>query len=132
MGRFALARRDEPIEFHGKAPNRPIDLLKALVALGGHAVADARLIDILWPDPARAGSGKALEIAIHRLRKLLGAEGAVVVGHRAVTLSSRQVWVDAWELERMLASLVPVGAPPPIHLLEAKAADVLALYRGHF
>jgi LuxR family maltose regulon positive regulatory protein len=70
---------------------------------------------------------------VHRLRKLLGFDEAVLVTDRRVTLNSQIVWVDAWALERALTPLAAaVNAEPVIAPLETAASHVLHLYRGHF
>ena len=134
LGGFAIEVRGEPLRSEGKSQRRPLDLLKALIALGGRDVPAHVLIDLLWPEPLEDGGQKALEITVHRLRRLLLSDDAVRVTDRRVTLDATLVWVDAWTLERMLARLVGMagGPEPAIEGLEAAAARALDLYRGEF
>lgn len=134
LGGFAIEVRGEPMRFEGKSQRRPLDLLKALIALGGRDVPARVLIDLLWPEPLEDGGQKALEITVHRLRRLLLSDDAVRVTDRRVTLDAGLVWVDAWTLERMLARLIGTagGPEPAIADLEAAAAGALDLYRGEF
>jgi LuxR family maltose regulon positive regulatory protein len=133
FGRFGILRDESPVRFEGKAQRKPIEFLKVLIAFGGRDVAAEELIDTIWPDPL-AGGQKAIEITVHRLRKLLGQDDAVLVTDRRVTLNPRIVWVDLWALERRLALVVPAvhAALPARGALEAAAPDILDLYRGHF
>ena len=134
LGDFAIEVRGEPLRFEGKSQRKPLDLLKALIALGGRDVPAHVLIDLLWPEPLEDGGQKALEITVHRLRRLLRSDDAVRVTDRRVTLDATLTWVDAWTLERMLAKLVGTagGPEPAIDALEAAASRVLELYCGEF
>ena len=134
LGGFAVEVRGEPLRFEGKSQRKPLDLLKALIALGGRDVPAHVLIELLWPEPLEDGGQKALEITVHRLRRLLRCDDAIRVTDRRVTLDAALVWVDAWTLERMLATLVGTGGgpEPAIDRLEAAAIRALELYRGEF
>jgi DNA-binding SARP family transcriptional activator len=50
LGAFELVRDGEPVTFTGKAQQRPLDLLKLLVALGGTNIDGQQLMAALWPD----------------------------------------------------------------------------------
>ena len=50
LGTFSVDVDDQPLAFTGRAPKKTLNLLKALVCLGGTAVRDHRLIDAIWPD----------------------------------------------------------------------------------
>jgi DNA-binding SARP family transcriptional activator len=134
LGRFEVRTNGDMLGFEGKAQHKPMELAKALVALGGRDVPADKLIDILWPEPSESDGHKAFDITVHRLRKLLGSDKAVHVADRRATLDPQVVWVDAWALERTLAPLIAAvnATEPEIALLEAAAARVLDLYRGHF
>ncbi|MCC7218746.1 MAG: hypothetical protein IT517_18365 [Burkholderiales bacterium] len=134
LGEFSVEVRGTPLRFEGKAQRKPLELLKALVAMGGHDVPAHALIEFMWPEPLEDGGQKALEITVHRLRRLLASDDAIVVTDRRVTLDAAHVWVDAWTLERMLADLVgtPGGSEPAMEVLAAAAPRVLELYRGEF
>jgi two-component SAPR family response regulator len=124
----------EVLHVEGKAQRKPIELIKVLVALGGSDVPANKLIDVLWPTPSDGDGQKALDITVHRVRKLLGSDDAVKVTDRRASLNPQMVWIDVWALERKLAPLIPAvnAARPDIALLEAAAPQVLTLYRGHF
>ncbi len=100
LGGFAIEVRGEPLRFEGKSQRKPLDLLKALIALGGRDVPAHVLIDLLWPEPLEDGGQKALEITVHRLRRLLRSDDAIRVTDRRVTLDAALVWVDmGWSAE---------------------------------
>ncbi|NVM20375.1 MAG: hypothetical protein HWN68_01160 [Desulfobacterales bacterium] len=50
MGRFGLIRDGKPIRFSGKAQQKPLSVLKALIAFGGREVKKERIADALWPE----------------------------------------------------------------------------------
>lgn len=135
LGRFELLRDGAPLRFEGgKAQRKPLALLKALVALGGSDVEEDALIDIVWPEGLDGDEQKALDITLHRLRKLLGHDHALRVSDRRVSLDRMLVWVDLWALEHRLSALVPLAPaalPEPVDL-ERAAPAILTLYRGHF
>ena len=134
LGRFGVLQDDMPIRSEGKAQRKPLELLKVLIALGGRDVPADKLIDEVWPEPLEGGGQKALDITVHRLRKMLDCEDAIQLSDRRVTLNTQIVWVDVWALERVLGPLVPAVSVsmPDIALLEAAVSTVLNLYRGPF
>jgi ATP/maltotriose-dependent transcriptional regulator MalT/DNA-binding SARP family transcriptional activator len=133
LGAFALAVDGEPLRFDGaKAPKKPLALLKALVAFGGAGVPEAALADALWPDEEADAAHDALNVALHRLRKLLpqGAERLRLHDGR-LDLDADSVWIDCRAFEQLVAEAdakVTSGAVLPVELLHR----ALALYRGHF
>jgi len=112
-----------------KPQRRPLDLLKALLIANGHSVGAAELADKLWPDSDGDTARNSLQVAVHRLRRLLGRDEAVVVQDRKVHLQHALFSVDLWVFEREAGYLGGLYAGDP--LFPDRAADVLALYRGH-
>jgi DNA-binding SARP family transcriptional activator len=134
LGRFEVCNRSQPQRAEIKPQRRPLDLLKALIALGGTDVPITKLIDIVWREPLQGDAQCAFDVTLHRLRKLLGYERAIRVAERRVTLNRDVIWVDVWELEHKLAAVLPVcqarvltGAE-----LEAVVPSILTLYQGPF
>ncbi len=123
LGAFELRVCGEPVRLVAKAQKRPLELLRALVALGGRAVPEEQLTELLWPESDGDAAHRVFDTTVHRLRKLLGSEGALIVEGGAISLNARQVWVDAWAFERELAR----GEHEP-KLLER----AIARYRGAF
>jgi ATP/maltotriose-dependent transcriptional regulator MalT/DNA-binding SARP family transcriptional activator len=120
LGRFRVLLEDKPLASAGKAQKKALDLLKALLALGGREVTEHRLADALWPDSDAARQN--LKSTLHRLRKLIGAE-ALSLSEGKLSLDARTCWVDVWAFERALGE----AAEDPAKLLAA-----LALYKGSF
>jgi DNA-binding SARP family transcriptional activator len=129
LGRFELWCDGKRVEFSRKAPKKPLALLKALIAFGGRNVPEERLMDALWPDEEADFARKSLDITVHRLRKLLGSQDAILVREETIGLNPRLCWVDVWAFDRLLDRdrATPLAEAPR----ESEAMDqALALYRG--
>lgn len=123
LGPFRLLINDKPLEFSRKAPKKVLLLLKAIVAFGGEAVAEQKLIDALWPEEEGDAARRALSITVHRLRTLLGHAQAVRQSGGMIGVDRRLCWVDAFAFEGRVDELNGESEP-----VEA----VLDLYRGTF
>ncbi len=128
LGEFEIYRNDERLEFSGKAPKKPLTLLKALTAFGGRSVPEERLMDALWPDEEADAARKSLDITVLRLRKLLGSHEAIVVSDELIGLNPQLCWVDVWAFERRIAEAEAAEGEAGLHA----AAAAVALYRGNF
>ncbi|MBI3527350.1 MAG: hypothetical protein HY067_05215 [Betaproteobacteria bacterium] len=127
LGRFLVLKDDVEIRFARKTQRRPLDLLQALIALGGSDVAVSALTEALWPDAEGDAAYHAFENTLYRLRQLLGSANSLSLASGKLSLDSRRCWVDVWALERRLESARDGGA------VSAQGLDiVMQLYRGHF
>jgi len=136
LGGFQLLRGTVPVEFGGKGPGRPLELLKVLIALGGESVRADQLADALWPHVEADFAHKSFTAALHRLRRLFGDEDALTLRDGRLGLNPALVWLDTWALEQALDELDdalrlpnPERAAP---LSRSLAAEALVLYRGPF
>ncbi len=135
LGRFEIHREGEPLLFDRKAPQRPLLLLKALIALGGRDVPDERLIDLLWPDSEGDMGRQAFRANVFRLRKLIGHEAAIAFRDGLLTLDDRHCWVDVRALERHCRRIEDIdarGAGAAGKNIARLAARISALYNGPF
>jgi DNA-binding SARP family transcriptional activator len=136
LGRFDILLDGKPVRFPRKAQQRPLLLLKALIALGGREVPMERLGDQLWPDSEGDMAQQALKIALTRLRKILGAPGAVQLRDGRLTLDNRSCWVDAWAFERLLgmadSGRRSAGGARPDGESTRSLEKALSIYRGTF
>ena len=122
LGRFAVVRSGTPIQFAGKSQKKPLELLRALIALGGREVPEARLADLLWPDAEGDAGAQALATTLFRLRKLTG-EQAIRRQDNRLTLDPAICWVDCWAFERLCSQM---RSDP------ASLAQLERLYQGPF
>jgi DNA-binding SARP family transcriptional activator len=122
LGRFSLVVDGEPVAFARKAQKKPLELLQALIALGGRDIDEMTLAQALAEDGG--DSLKTLDMTLLRLRKLLGQADAVVLSRGKFSLDTRLCWVDAWAFERRLGALDAADACPDA------LQKTLQLYRG--
>jgi DNA-binding SARP family transcriptional activator len=134
LGRFAVLKGDQPLIFSGKVQRRPLALLKAIIAHGGRSVREDTLTDALWPDAEGPAAGFALTSAIHRLRRLLGREQAIVRHRGEIGIDPRYCWIDVWAVERLLERAEAVNSKDDEARADAVRAveDAARLYRGAF
>ena len=125
LGSFELTRDGQPIGVSGKAQQRPLDLLKLIVALGGENVDAQNVTAALWPDADGAAAKTSFDTTLFRLRKLLDIDNAIVLAGGKLSLASALAWVDVWALDGALAD-VEASAPDPVQA----ARRLLAVYRG--
>jgi ATP/maltotriose-dependent transcriptional regulator MalT len=130
LGGFEVWRGDQRLALEGKAQRRPLVLLRTLVAMGA-GVRQEALVDALWPDAEGDAGDHALEMALHRLRALLGIPGLVVQQGRRISLDARRCWVDALALERRLDRATEcLRGKGEGRALEGELRAIAALYRG--
>jgi LuxR family maltose regulon positive regulatory protein len=103
LGRFEISLADQPLQFTGKAQQKPLQLLKVLLAFGGRSVSENQIAAALWPDTEGDLASQAFATTLHRLRKLLGRDGALRLENHCLSLDARYVWVDVWAFERGVA-----------------------------
>ncbi|HKP67295.1 MAG TPA: BTAD domain-containing putative transcriptional regulator, partial [Casimicrobiaceae bacterium] len=120
---FELTRDGEPMRFTGKTQQRPLDLLKLVVALGGKGVDAESVMAALWPDAEGSAAKNSFDSAMFRLRKLLDVDDAIEVASGSVSLNRAIVWTDVGALN---ASLDAVNDVPPV----IAARRLLAAYPG--
>ncbi len=134
LGGFRVVIGGEALRSPGKPQKKPLELLKALVAHGAARPTAHNLAAQLWPDADDASLKKTLEITLHRLRKLLGSENAVLLREGRLALNAGICWVDLRAFEqaadRVLACL---RAPAPdLVEIERESAHALRLYVSSF
>jgi DNA-binding SARP family transcriptional activator len=123
LGGFDLARDGEPMRFTGKTQQRPLDLLKFVVSLGGKDIDVETVMAALWPDADGAAAKSSFDSAMFRLRKLLDIEDALELTSGKLSLNKSLVWTDVWALD---AALDHANDAPPT----ASAHRLLAAYPG--
>jgi ATP/maltotriose-dependent transcriptional regulator MalT/DNA-binding SARP family transcriptional activator len=132
LGGFDIERGSAAAERSSgrKQPKKPFELLKYLVAHGGSKVAAGPAIDALWPQAEGDAGKKSFEIALHRLRKLLGSDAAIRLEGGQLSLDPGICWVDSLVFER-LARKADSGNGEGDRSDEL-AGRALALFRGGF
>lgn len=104
LGPFEVFKGGKPIEFTKKAQQKPLDLLKALVILGGANISERALTDMLWPEADGDAAHSAFATTLHRLRTLIGSDSALQLSNGRLTLDTKRCWVDSRSLDASLKS----------------------------
>ena len=134
LGNFRLTRQGPAACFNAKRAGRPLDLLKVLVANGGEGVKLERAAEALWPHVDNDYAIRSLTTALHRLRKDLGDDGAVLVKSGELSLNRRYFWLDTWAFEqasdRAFALASAAGTPEQAQALVGATRAALIYCRG--
>jgi DNA-binding SARP family transcriptional activator len=127
FGRLELSVDGQDPCATGKTPQRPLDLLKAILALGGREVSKNRICDLLWPDSSGDAALSALSTNLQRLRRLLGGEERILLRQGVISLNERFCWVDLWQLEALLHDLRILWRKWPAETGELRARQLLRM-----
>ena len=115
LGRFAIVIDRNPFQPKRKAPRKPLQLLKVLIALGGTDISESTIMDLLWPDADGDFAYQNFNTTLHRLRSLLQHQDAVLLQDKLVSLNSQLCWVDIWAWDRWLEDKPRSGSKSDNH-----------------
>jgi LuxR family maltose regulon positive regulatory protein len=136
LGRFAILNKNKKIKFNKKTKKKPLELLKALIAMGGRGVREEQIIDALWPDAEADFGHRTFSTTLHRLRKIIGNHKAIALKGGCLTMDPNHIWVDAWAFERNVGSasrsLIPGLKFGEHQYAVHKALMAIEYYRGPF
>ncbi len=121
---------DRPVSFSGKAPKKPLELLKALVATGGTNVDIAWIGEQLWPDAEGDAARAVFNVTHSRLRKLLVLDDVLMLSEGKLRLNPAHVWTDVWAFERMAEDCLEKLRRAKRFEIESLGETLLSLYSG--
>jgi DNA-binding SARP family transcriptional activator len=130
LGKFECALNGSVVTATGKAQQRPLMLLKALLASGDAGKLQQSLAAELWPDASDPKA--ALNVTVHRLRKLLDNDEAIVVAGGKIVLAETRVWSDVVALLEVCRQCASLADDAPAASVNRLASLLLDLYRGPF
>ena len=129
LGFFEIQHDGRPVRLSVKIPKKPLELLELLLCWGHRGITKERAADLLWPEAEGDRALQTLDTTLHRLRRLIGDNQAIVLEGGRLSLSPQRCWVDAWYFEILLNQAEPsVDQEAKSHLLR-KALDI---YQGPF
>lgn len=96
--------------------------------MGGRSVAASTLAGALWEDSVEGAARHALDMAVSRLRKLLGDDRAILIQEGKLALNDKLVWIDAYAFERLAGDFQKHPGNAGLNL----AQQALARYTGAF
>jgi DNA-binding SARP family transcriptional activator len=132
LGHFAILKDGQSVQFSRKVQQRPLSVLKAMIAFGGREVKEDYIMDALWPEADGDMAQQSSATNLHRLRQLLGYEGAIQRQEGKLTLNDRLCWVDTWAFEAIIEqadALLKKRKPESAFQLIEKA---IGIYKGPF
>jgi LuxR family transcriptional regulator, maltose regulon positive regulatory protein len=132
FGGFSIERDGAPASTARKESRKPLDLLKLVIALGGEAVAVARLCAALWPEAQGDAARNSFDNTLHRLRKLLGGDHHVPLRAGGLGLDAATCWTDLAALEACFAEVNKLAPNADLGQLSGLADRILALWQGEF
>ncbi|HXZ35406.1 MAG TPA: bacterial transcriptional activator domain-containing protein, partial [Thermodesulfobacteriota bacterium] len=132
LGRFELWKDGKPIQFSRKVQQKPLSMLKVLIALGGREVKEEMMADILWPEADGDAAHRSFISALHRLRQLAGCEKAFQFKEGKLTLDKRYCWLDVWALENIWRQADTQRQEGRIDASFQLTEKAIGVYRGAF
>ena len=132
LGRFELWKDGKPIQFSRKVQQKPLSMLKVLIALGGREVKEEMMADILWPEADGDAAHRSFISALHRLRQLIGCEKALQFKEGRLTLDRRYCWMDVWALENIWRQAETQRQEGRIDYSLQLTEKAIGMYRGSF
>lgn len=132
FGEFeALHDGESMVRSSGKTAQRPLDLLRALLAQGPRPLPVATAMDWLWPEADRHAQRKAFDVALLRLRRLLGDARLLHLEGGRLWLDERWAWSDVAALHALMQAIGSAHGAGLAQLL-AWGRALLDLMRGPF
>ncbi|MEK8032654.1 bacterial transcriptional activator domain-containing protein [Ideonella sp. DXS29W] len=132
FGEFEASLHETPLgRTGGKTAQRPLDLLRAILAHGESPLPVATVLDWLWPDTDPGAQRKAFDVALLRLRRLLGDAQLVRLEGGKLSLDGRWVWSDVGALHGLMQQ---IGSAHGASMAQLRAwgQPLLGLMRGPF
>jgi two-component SAPR family response regulator len=132
LGEFNILSNDEPLRFSGKAQKKPLEMLKMLLARRGSDASVELLCDDLWPEANGDLANVSFKTNLHRLRKLLGNDEAVILKDGRLSLNPRCCWFDVWAMERTMSQADELWDNGDKKKATLSFKYALELHNGHF
>lgn len=128
LGRFAVHCEGDAFNSPGRLPKKPLQLLTVLISAGREGLFREKIANRLWPDSDGDRALQNLNTTLHRLRKFLGRDEAVVLKKGQLMLNEQICWVDSHHFVWLTQQIDITAASANNEYLE-RALD---MYRGPF
>jgi DNA-binding SARP family transcriptional activator len=132
LGGFSVEKDELSLESLRKSPEKPLAILKMVIALGDRAVQESSITDLLWPESEGDLAHRSFQVTLHRLRGLLGHPEALVLHQGRLSLNPRSCWVDVWEFEAFLEQSAARLQENNLGRASEMMENAIVLYRGPF
>ena len=114
----------------GKTPAKALEILWLLGAQDGDAVPVHLLLSTLWPEADAASARAAFDMALARLRRLLGDEGWLQLDNGVLRADPQALWFDTTQQRELVQQLTRPGQTPTQALRLAR--QLVVAWRGDF
>lgn len=134
FGQVLIARGDVPVDLARRA-RKPLELLKAIIVCGGQNVDVLSVAEMLWPEADGDAAQKAFDITLHRLRKQLTDERALIVRRGMISIDPKILWVDVAAFQDLADRIDVLGRRSELQdvaVLDDLSEELVDLYRGRF
>lgn len=132
LGGVEILKDGEPVQFSRKVQQKPLSMLKALIAFGGKDVREDQIMDALWPEADGDMAYQSFATNLHRLRQLLGYEKAIQRQEKRLTLDDRHCWVDVWAFANILEQADAQWKDGRIDNAVSLMEKAIEIYKGPF
>lgn len=136
FGNFEILKDDKPLGVFARVQQKPLELLKGIIGMGGENVRESTLAEALWPRIDADYAHRSLTTNLHRLRKLLGEDTAVTLRHGRLSLNPALCRLDVRAFDVVVQKIEGLARGSRGHAASedicAQADGLLALYRGPF
>ncbi len=133
LGRFSIICNGKTLDESARTGRKPIMLLMALIAHGGRQVSKSILADHFWPDSHGDEQVAAFKITLHRLRKIIGVDSALIQTSDHISLNPRLCWIDCWQFERQANLILNSSCKSSANKNQTEMIQkTLLIYRGDF
>ena len=133
LGRFSLEKDGIALPSPRKAQQRPLAILKYLVAAGGKSIPASKIELALWPDADGDAANNAFSTTLHRLRKLMGSDDAIRYSQGLLSFDPFLVWIDVLAFERCALQVTrTLSEPCSAAELHSLRKALVGLYLGPF
>ncbi|MBF0563919.1 MAG: hypothetical protein HQK89_01620 [Nitrospirae bacterium] len=151
LGKFVIEKNGNTVIFKGRTRQKPLEMLKAIIAFGGKDVRMEQLSDSLWPEADGDLADVSFRTNLSRLRKMLSDDNddndAIVVSGGLISINGDYLWLDVWSLQDIMDELgrvlngqtdglTDVGHAEALHRIERSVSRLYerasGLYNGDF
>lgn len=130
FGALDIRIHGQPLAGSARAAQRPLDLLRALLAQAPLALPVNNAMAWIWPGPDTTDQRKAFDVALLRARRLLGDDQLLRLEGGQLSFDPARVWTDVAALLALADDITHADAGTDAATLRQWAARWLETLRG--
>jgi LuxR family transcriptional regulator, maltose regulon positive regulatory protein len=130
FGAFIIERDGKPLDMEKLGYSKPVELLKFLIAYGGHNISTDFVISRLWSDSDGDHAKNSFDGTLYRLRNILGCKEALRLSSGVLSINQKICTLDLWEFETIAAEIENGLRPGAWIDAREYAHQLLAIVRG--